>query len=98
MSSEQEKFDSLVSKLEADLTQSFEEKANYVNSFENRVKAMKLLIGKEYIRTPQVQLINALQQGTELDLHNIIQALDIKMGKASQILSKIKELEKGGTD
>ena len=39
-----------------------------------------------------VHLINALQVGTELDLKNILQAMDIKIEVATKILRKIVEL------
>ena len=92
MTTDQEKFEEELKKLEAGLMEDYDKRLKYANSFENRVKAMKLLIEKKYIKTPQVQLIGALQVGTELDLKNILQAYDIKMDVATKILRKIVEL------
>ena len=89
---DQEKFEAELKKLESDLQEDYDKRLKYANSFENRVKAMKLLIEKNYIKSPQVQLINALQVGTTLDLKNILQAYDIKMEIANKILRKIVEL------
>ncbi|QEE17205.1 hypothetical protein DSAG12_03037 [Promethearchaeum syntrophicum] len=92
MTTDQENFEQEFKKLESSLMEEYDKKLKYANSFENRMKAMKLLIGKKYIKSPQVHLIGALQVGTELDLKNIIQAYDIKMEVASKILRKIVEL------
>ena len=92
MTSEQEKFEERMKNLEAELQEEYDKKLKYANSFENRVKAMKLLVTKNYLKTSQVQLLSALQVGTELDLKNILQAYDIKMDTATKILRKIVEL------
>ena len=92
MTTDQEKFEGELKKLEIDLMENYDKRLKYANSFENRAKAMKLLIEKNYIKTPQVHLIGALQVGTELDLKNILQAYDIRMEVATKILRKIVEL------
>lgn len=92
MTTDQEKFEGELKKLESSLIEDYDKRLKYANSFENRAKAMKLLIEKNYIKTPQVHLINALQVGTQLDLKNILQANDIKMDVATKILRKIVEL------
>ena len=92
LSSVQEQFEEKMIQTEEQLKSEFDKKNGFVNSFENRVKAMKLLIKKNYIRSPQVQLIQALQKDTALDLNNIIQALDIKMSTATNIIKKIIQL------
>ena len=92
MTTEQEKFEGELKKLESSLMEDYDKRLKYANSFENRAKAMKLLIEKNYIKTPQVHLIGALQVGTELDLKNILQACDIRMEVATKILRKIVEL------
>ena len=92
MTTDQEKFEGELKELESSLMEEYDKKLRYANSFENRAKAMKLLIEKNYIKTPQVHLINALQVGTELDLKNILQANDIKMEVATKIFRKIVEL------
>ena len=92
MTTEQEKFEGELKKLEISLMEEYDKRLKYANSFDNRMKAMKLLIEKNYIKSPQVHLISALQVGTELDLNNILQAYDIKMEVAAKILRKIVEL------
>ncbi|MHA1522200.1 MAG: hypothetical protein ACTSRK_18650 [Promethearchaeota archaeon] len=92
MDTEQEKFKEDYKKFEFGLVEEYSKREKYANSFENSNKAMKLLVKKNYIKTPQVQLINALQVGTELDLDSILKANDIKMEVATKILRKIVEL------
>jgi len=92
MTSDQEKFEGELKKLELIHMEDYDKRLKFANSFENRVKAMKLLIEKNYIKTPQVHLISALQVGTELDLKNIIQAYDIKLDVATKIIRRIVEL------
>lgn len=92
LTTDQDNFEEHFKKLESSLMEEYDQRLKYANSFENRMRAMKLLIEKNYIKTPQVHLIGALQVGTELDLKNILQAYDIKMEVASKILRKIVEL------
>ena len=88
----QKEIEEKIKELEIQLRADFDKKDKIVRSFENRVKAMRLLINKDYIRSPQVQIIQALQKDTALDVNNMVQALDIKLGRAQSILRKIVEL------
>ncbi len=92
MALDQEKFDENLRKMSLELMEKYDARLMYANSFENRVKAMKLLIAKNYLKIPQVQLLKALQVGTELDLKNMVQAYDIKLDVATKILRKIVDL------
>jgi chromosome segregation ATPase len=94
MTLEQQKFESKMNELENNLKEKYEKRLKFANSYENRIRAMKLLIKKEYVHSPQVQLLNALQVGTTLDLRNILQAFDIKRNKAQDILKDL--VEQGG--
>ncbi len=89
-----DEFENKIKEMEIQLTTDYEKKENYINSFENNVNAMKLLIRKKYIISPQLQLIQALQADTTLDLKNMLIALDIRENIAKGILSKI--IEEGG--
>ncbi|MFX1296888.1 MAG: hypothetical protein ACFFD2_18780, partial [Promethearchaeota archaeon] len=72
----------------------FFKKQKFVQSYENRVNAMKRLISKGYINSPQFQFIRALQLGSTLDLKNVIVAIDMREEQAKKILRKMVE-EKG---
>jgi len=83
-----------IATLEANLKGEFEKKDNYINSFGNRVEAIKSLVRKNYIKSTQLTLIKALQVGTALDVKNLSLGLDIAEENAKKILRKI--VEEGG--
>ncbi|TFF97939.1 MAG: hypothetical protein EU547_02955 [Promethearchaeota archaeon] len=87
---EKDKFEDNLKKLEKDLEKKFLEKKNYVENYDNRVKAMKILIKHDYIKSGQVKLIKALQPGTTLELNHILMAIDLNEDKARQILRKMQ--------
>ncbi|MFX1322602.1 MAG: hypothetical protein ACFFAQ_13275 [Promethearchaeota archaeon] len=89
LTKELNKFDESLKAIETDLKNTFYKKQNFVKSYENRVNAMKRLIGKGYISSAQYQFIRALQQGSTLDLRNIIVAIDMREDQAKNILRKM---------
>lgn len=91
LSHEIEKFDSKLKELEKELESNFLKKERFMQSYENRVSAMKILISKKYINSSLYQFIRALQAGSALDLRNILVAIDMKEGKAKNIIRKMLE-------
>ena len=94
ISRENEIFSSKLKELEKELEKTFLKKERFVQSYENRVAAMKILINKKYINSSLLQLIKALQVGSALDLKNILQAIDLREDKAKGFI--IKMLEENG--
>ncbi|TXT65002.1 MAG: hypothetical protein BAJALOKI1v1_480011 [Promethearchaeota archaeon] len=88
---EKDKTEDDLKKLEEDLENKFLEKKHYVDNYESRIKAMKILIRANYIQTGQVKLIKSLQKDATLDLNHILMAIDLKEDKARQILRKMVE-------
>jgi chromosome segregation ATPase len=88
---EYEKFQEKINSLEEELEAKFIKRKTFVDSYENRIKAMKLLIEKDYIHTPQYQLINSLQKGAALDLKNILIAKDIREDLALKYINEMIE-------
>ncbi|MHA1461395.1 MAG: hypothetical protein ACTSO8_07930, partial [Promethearchaeota archaeon] len=72
-----EKFVSSLKALEAELNEKFAKKEKFVESYENRVAGMKILINKGYISSLLYQFIKALQVGSKLDIKNILLAIDM---------------------
>ena len=91
LTKEVEKFEENLKVLEAELTKTFRKKESFVESYENRVAAMKILISKGYISSQLYQFIKALQVGSKLDLKNIMLAIDMREGQARKIISKMLE-------
>ncbi len=91
LSHENEKFDSKLKELEKELESTFLKKERFMQSYENRVSAMKILISKKYINSSLYQFIRALQVGSALDLRNILVAIDMREDKAKKILMKMLE-------
>lgn len=89
LSRENELFSSKLKELENELEKTFLKKERYVQSYENRVSAMKILINKKYINSSLLQLIKALQVGSALDLNNILQAIDMREDKAKRYITKM---------
>jgi chromosome segregation ATPase len=77
--------------LEKELESTFSKKDRYVQGYENRVAAMKVLINKRYISSSLYQFIRALQVGSALDLKNILVAIDMREDHAKKIINKILE-------
>ena len=88
---ENDKFNSRLKELEKELESTFLKKERFIQSYENRVSAMKILINKKYINSLLYQFIRALQAGSALDLRNILAAIDMKEGKAKNIIMKMLE-------
>jgi len=84
-------FSSKLKELENELEKTFLKKERYVQSYENRVAAMKILINKKYINSSLLQLIKALQVGSALDLNNILLAIDMREDKAKRYITKMVE-------
>ena len=80
-----------LSGLEKKLKKEFEKQDAFISSYGNRVEAIKLLVGKNYIKSNQLTLIKALQVGTALDVKNVSLGLDIAEETAKKILRKIVE-------
>jgi chromosome segregation ATPase len=88
---ENDKFDSNLKSLEKELEGTFLKKEKFIQSYENRVSAMKILINKKYISSSLYQFIRALQVGNALDLRNILVAIDMRENNAKNIIFKILE-------
>lgn len=88
---ENDKFNSKLKELEKELEGTFLKKENFIQSYENRVSAMKILIKKKYISSSLYQFIRALQVGNALDLRNILVAIDMRENIAKNIILKMLE-------
>lgn len=86
-----EKFEAKLKALETELENTFIKKEKFVQSYENRVAAMKILINKKYINSSLFQFIKALQLGSALDLKNILVAIDMREDQAKKIIVKMLE-------
>jgi chromosome segregation ATPase len=91
LTKEVEKFEENLKILEAELNGTFAKKEKYVESYENRVAAMKILINKKYITSQLYQFIKALQVGSKLDIKNILLAIDMKEDQARKIIARMLE-------
>ena len=91
MTKEVEKFEEKLKVLEVELNGTFRKKEKFVESYENRVAAMKILISKRYIGSQLYQFIKALQVGSKLDLKNILLAIDMKEEQAKKIITNMLE-------
>jgi chromosome segregation ATPase len=91
LSRENEIFSSKLKDLEDELEKTFLKKERYVQSYENRVAAMKILINKKYLNSSLLQLIKTLQVGSTLDLKNILVAIDMREDKAKRFIAKMLE-------
>ncbi len=89
-----EKSESILKELEKELENTYMKKEKFVQNYENRVAAMKLLINKKYINSSLYQFFRALQVGSALDLKNILLAIDMRDDQAKKIINKI--IEDGG--
>jgi len=84
-------FESNLKELEKELEDTFLKKERHVQSYGNRVAAMKILINKKYINSSLLQFIKALQVGSALDLKNILVAIDLREDKAKFYINKMLE-------
>ena len=91
LNKEIEKFEDRLKALETELENTFIKKERFVQSYENRVAAMKILINKKYINSLLYQFIKALQVGSALDLKNILIAIDMREDQARKIITKMLE-------
>ena len=91
LTKEVEKFEENLKALEAELNGTFRKKEKFVDSYEKRVAAMKILINKRYINSQLYQFIKALQVGSNLDLQNILLAIDMREEQARKIITKMLE-------
>jgi len=91
LNKEIEKFEDRLKALETELENTFIKKERFVQSYENRVAAMKILINKKYINSLLYQFIKALQVGSVLDLKNILIAIDMREEQARKIITKMLE-------
>ncbi len=91
LNKEVEKFEEKLKALEIELNGTFIKKEKFVESYENRVAAMKVLINKKYITSLLYQFIKALQVGSALDLKNILVAIDMREEQARKIITKMLE-------
>ena len=91
LTKEVDKFEESLKKLEAELKETFVKKEKFVESYENRVSAMKILISKKYISSQLYQFIKALQVGSKLDIRNILMAIDMREEQARKIITKMLE-------
>ncbi len=91
LNKEVEKFEDTLKALEIELNGTFIKKEKFVESYELRVAAMKVLIKRKYITSQLYQFIRALQVGSSLDLRNILVAIDMKEEQARKIITKMLE-------
>ncbi|NVM16836.1 MAG: hypothetical protein HWN80_03915 [Candidatus Lokiarchaeota archaeon] len=91
LAKEVEKFEENLKVLEAELNRTFRKKEKFVESYENRVAAMKILIKKGYISSQLYQFIKALQVGSKLEIKNILMAIDMREEQARKIITKMLE-------
>ena len=91
LNKEVEKFEDKLKALEIELNGTFIKKEKFVESYELRVAAMKVLIKRKYITSLLYQFIKALQVGSSLDLRNILVAIDMKEEHARKIITKMLE-------
>jgi len=91
LTKEVEKFKENLKILEAELSSTFVKKEKFVESYENRVAAMKILINKKYINSQLYQFIKALQVGSKLDIKNILLAIDMREDQARKIIARMLE-------
>jgi chromosome segregation ATPase len=91
MTKEVEKSEGDLKILEVELNGTFLKKEKFVESYENRVAAMKILINKKYISSLLYQFIKALQVGSKLDIKNILIAIDMREEQARKIIAKMLE-------
>jgi chromosome segregation ATPase len=89
-----DKSDAQLKLLEKELENTFIKKEKFVQNYENRVAAMKILINKKYINSSVYQFFRALQVGSALDLKNILLAIDMRDDQAKKIINKI--IDDGG--
>ena len=89
-----EKSETQLKALEKELENTYIKKEKFVQNYENRVAAMKLLINKKYINSSLYQFFRALQIGSALDLKNILLAIDMRDDQAKLIINKI--IDDGG--
>jgi len=87
-----ENFAGKLKTIELELKSTFLKKLHFVESFENRVSALKILINKKYISSWQLQFIKALQKDSNLDLKNLLLATDIREDQAKSLLKKMVQL------
>ena len=91
LNKEVDKFEEKLKALEVELNETFIKKEKFVESYELRVAAMKVLIQRKYITSLLYQFIKALQLGSSLDLKNILVAIDMKEEHARKIITKMLE-------
>ncbi len=91
LTKEVEKFEENLKTLETELNGTYRKKEKFVESYENRVAAMKILITKGYISSQLYQFIKALQVGSNLDIKNILMAIDMREEQARKIITKMLE-------
>ena len=91
LNKEVEKFEEELKALEIELNGTFIKKEKFVNTYEIRVAAMKVLIQRKYITSLLYQFIKALQVGSSLDLKNILVAIDMREEQARKIITKMLE-------
>ncbi|MFX1312225.1 MAG: hypothetical protein ACFFHD_06395 [Promethearchaeota archaeon] len=85
----QEKFDTQMEELEAQLQDEYNKKEKFSNSFAMRTAAMKSLIKAGYIQSPQLKVINSLVSQTTLDIKGLVSATGLREDVFRNILVKM---------
>ncbi len=85
----QEKFDSQMVELEAQLQEEYNKKEKFSNSFAMRAAAMKSLIKAGYIQSPQLKVINSLVLQTTLEIKGLVSATGLREDVFRNILAKM---------
>ena len=86
-----DRFDEKLKSIESELKDTYIKRMRFVESYENRVAAMKILIHENYITSWQYQLIKSLQKDSTLELKNILLAADIREDQARRLLKTVVE-------
>ncbi len=88
-----EDFTERIEKLKKELQAEFDKKNTYVESFDLRIKAMRSLITKGYLKNAQVQVIKSLQKDLEMELNKVVLSSTINQDEVKKILRKIVEIQ-----
>lgn len=83
--------DKILGDLQNRLQEEFDKKYKLVSSFGNRLEAMKLLIKKNYIQSPELAIIQFLSKDHKIGISSMIQSLGINEDVVKKVLRKIVE-------
>ncbi|NHI91867.1 MAG: hypothetical protein EAX96_05150 [Candidatus Lokiarchaeota archaeon] len=82
-----------IEKVKNELESDFNKKSSFVESFQRRINAMRLLITKEYLKNAQVQVIKALQKDVKMEVSKVVLSSSINEDEVKKVLQKVVELQ-----